>query len=108
MDPDSAGKIVLNQYKDPVHSREYALKYHARLRGMIERQLRAAIAETASYWYTAWVNAGKPDLSLLDPRELTERNKAFLSRDQRLWKEGRVDMVNPGGEFTTWMGRLKH
>jgi len=107
MDPDSAGKIVVNQFKDPVHSREYAVKYHARLKGMIEGQLRAAIAETASYWYTAWVNAGRPDLSAMDPRELTERNKVFLIRDDRLWREGRVDMVNPGGEFTPFMGRLK-
>jgi len=97
---DSAGKIVVNQYRDPVHTREYAVKYHERLRGMIEGQLRAAIAETASYWYTAWVNAGKPDLSGLDPRELTERNKSFLLRDERRWQEGKVGMFNPGGEFT--------
>jgi hypothetical protein len=100
---DSAGNVVLNQYKDPVHTRGYAKLYHARLEGMIEAQLRGAIAETSSFWYTAWVNAGKPDLSGLDPEALTKRNAAFLARDWGKWKEGKVDMVKAGGDFGPWV-----
>jgi len=99
---DSAGNIVKNKYGDPVHSREYAAKYHERLKGMIEQQLRGAIAETAAFWYTAWVNAGKPDLSGLDPSELTDRNKKNLQRDLQRWQQGKVDMFDAGGEFTQW------
>ena len=97
---DSAGHIVTNQFGDPVHTKEYATKYHERLQGMIEQQLRGAIAETASYWYTAWVNAGKPDLSVLDPGELTKRNEANLSADLQLWRQGKVGMFRPNGEFS--------
>jgi hypothetical protein len=102
---DSAGHIVTNLFGDPVHTRSYAATYHQRLNGMIERQLRGAIAETSSFWYTAWVNAGKPDLSGLDPMELTERNKASLARDLRRWHLGKVDMFKPAGEFSQWTGQ---
>lgn len=97
---DPGGHILTNQFGDLVHTQEYAGKYHERLHGMVESQLRRAIAETAAFWYTAWVNAGKPDLSGLDPRDLTERNGKNLRRDLRLWRQGKVDMFKPDMEFT--------
>jgi len=100
---DSAGHVVVNQYGDMVHTGEYLAVYHRRLAGMIEQQLRGAIAETSAFWYTAWVNAGKPDLSELDPVELTERNRKNLDRDLRRWREGKVGMVRPSGEFDKWI-----
>jgi S1/P1 Nuclease len=100
---DSAGNIVTNAYGDLVHTRTYATIFHERLKGMVERQLRGAIAETASYWYTAWVNAGKPDLSDLDPKELTDRNKKFLAEDLHQWEQGTVQMFKAEGEFTKWV-----
>jgi hypothetical protein len=30
---------------------------------MVERRMRAAIHAVSSAWYTAWVDAGQPDLS---------------------------------------------
>lgn len=48
-----------------VFSQEYAEAYHAMLAGMVERQMRAAIRLTGSLWYTAWVDAGQPDLNSL-------------------------------------------
>lgn len=104
---DGAGNVVKNKYGDPVHTQEYAAAYHGRLKGMIAQQLRGAIAETAAFWYTAWVNAGKPDLSGLDPMGLTERNRSFLQRDLRRWQQGKVDMFDPGGEFVQWAGHSK-
>ena len=32
------------------------------LSGMVERRMIAAITEVASFWYTAWVDAGQPQL----------------------------------------------
>ncbi len=54
------GKVAVK-----VYSREYALAYEQRLNGMVERRMRDAIHATASFWYTAWVNAGQPTLELL-------------------------------------------
>jgi len=96
---DSSGQILTNAFGDLVHTQEYAKKYHEHLHGMIEQQLRKAIAETADYWYTAWVNAGKPDLSGLDPAALTERNKNNLKKDLRHWQGGKVDLFKANKEF---------
>ena len=49
---------VLRQY-----SAAYSKKYDRLLHGMVERRMRMAIYTVASFWYTAWVNAGQPDLS---------------------------------------------
>lgn len=43
----------------------YAAAYHARLDGMVEARMRASILAVGSAWYTAWVDAGQPDLRRL-------------------------------------------
>jgi hypothetical protein len=48
-----------------VYSYEFSQEYHRRMNGMVERRLRAAIFAVGSIWYTAWVDAGQPDLSSL-------------------------------------------
>ncbi|MCS7083154.1 MAG: zinc dependent phospholipase C family protein [Bacteroidetes bacterium] len=51
-----------NAHPRRLYSDRYYALWHEALRGMVERQMQAAIHEVASYWYTAWVNAGKPEL----------------------------------------------
>ncbi|MBS1506293.1 MAG: S1/P1 Nuclease [Bacteroidetes bacterium] len=48
-----------------VFSSDYAKAYHSLLNGMVERQMRASILMTGSLWFTAWVDAGQPDLKQL-------------------------------------------
>lgn len=84
------GKIKKNDFNQPIHAYAYAHVYHELLDGMVERQMRSAIKFTADFWYTAWVNAGKPDLSDMDPDYVTERNKAFYKQDMNAWKKGKV------------------
>ena len=45
-----------------VYSKPFSKAYHDKLNGMVERRMRASIKLTASLWYTAWVNAGQPNL----------------------------------------------
>lgn len=45
--------------------------YRDALNGMVERRLRQAIVRLGSLWFTAWVNAGQPDLSSLDMDDQT-------------------------------------
>lgn len=40
----------------------YITTYNNALNGMVEKQLRSSAIDVASFWYTAWVNAGQPDL----------------------------------------------
>lgn len=48
-----------------VYSLEFSQEYNKRMNGMVERRLRKAIISVGSIWYTAWVDAGQPDLSKL-------------------------------------------
>ena len=60
------------------------------MNGMVEKQMRKAITVTASFWYTAWVNAGKPDLSGLNTPELTKRNSKLLKKDMKTYSKGNL------------------
>ena len=47
------------------YSREFCELYHNQMNGMVERRLKAAVLAVGSIWYTAWVDAGQPDLKSL-------------------------------------------
>jgi hypothetical protein len=87
---DAKGNVLKNKFNSPVHSPEYTEKYNELLNGMVEKQLRLSIAAAANYWFTAWVNAGKPDLSNLDNAQLSKDNAPGLERDLAEWKKGKV------------------
>jgi hypothetical protein len=87
---DSSGKVVMNKYNSAKFSDDYAAKLHNDLNGMVESQMKKAITATASFWYTAWVNAGKPDLRDLDSKELTKRNSKALRQDMKLFHDGKL------------------
>lgn len=86
---DESGKLIL-KYNQPVLSDEYAEKYHALLNGMIQKQMRLAVADVANFWYTAWVNGGKPDLTAMDDPGLIKQNKKSYRKELRLWEKGRI------------------
>jgi S1/P1 Nuclease len=87
---DAQGNFVKSKYNTNIYSNNYATSFHTALNGMVEKQMKKAITATASFWYTAWFNAGKPDLSDLDNNELTQRNAKFLKRDYKLWQKGKL------------------
>ena len=65
------------------YSYEYAEAYGNLLGGMVERRMRASILMVGSLWYTAWVNAGQPDLSLIENKEASrELNRQLKLEDQ--------------------------
>ena len=96
---DARGDTVKNKFGLPIRTNEYAEAYHNALDGMVEKQLRHAIQDVADFWYTAWVNAGKPDLSNLDPDYITDRNKVFYKQDIKALDKGKVRGVKADKEF---------
>lgn len=72
---------IIRQY-----STYYSRQYHLLLRGMVERRMRASIYATASLWYTAWVNAGQPNLRGLTGHMLTDSEQAEWDELNRQWK----------------------
>ena len=57
-----------------VFSKEYSQQFSSLLDGMIERQMQLAIKTIGSFWYTAWVIAGQPDLSKI-PDSVSQESK---------------------------------
>jgi hypothetical protein len=49
------------------YSEKYAARYHKQLNGMVERRMRSSVYAVASFWYTAWVDAGQPNLPFNTP-----------------------------------------
>jgi hypothetical protein len=92
-------KPAKNKFGQPVFSDEYATAFHSALKGMVEKQMNASVKATADFWYTAWVNAGKPDLSGLDPAELTSMNAKELKKELKLWNQGKLFGVESEKEF---------
>jgi hypothetical protein len=45
-----------------VYSLAYSTAYHKMLDGMVERQMRSSIVSIGSVWYSAWIDAGQPNM----------------------------------------------
>lgn len=72
------------------YSTAYTIKYNEMLDGMVERRMRESIYAIASFWYTAWVNAGQPDLkSLVNKTFDADDLKEFESLNEA-WQKGKV------------------
>jgi hypothetical protein len=75
--------ITLRQF-----SSAYTIKYNELLKGMVEKRMRQSIFAIASFWYTAWINAGQPDLTQLSNKEFSpEELKEFESLNAA-WRKG--------------------
>lgn len=72
--------IIVRQY-----SQSYSRAYDHILKGMVERRLRQSIIAVASCWFTAWVNAGQPDLSTLINKEFSPEEMAEFEKLNQAW-----------------------
>ena len=77
--------ITIRQY-----SSAFSKAYDSRLKGMIERRMRQSIHATASFWYTAWINAGQPDLKKLNNREFTKEELKEFEALNNSWKNAPI------------------
>ena len=71
-----------------VYSEEYSKAYHNRLDGMVEQRMRDAIIKVGSYWYTAWIMAGQPDLYRLLDKKVTDEMKKQMAEEEKMWRTG--------------------
>jgi hypothetical protein len=75
--------VVIKQY-----SSGYTIAYDKMLNGMVERRMRQSIFAIASFWFTAWINAGQPDLSELSKKEFSESELKEFEELNETWKTG--------------------
>jgi len=78
------GKMV-RQY-----SSSYSIAYDEMLKGMIERRMRMSIYAVASFWYTAWVDAGQPDLTKLSNKTFSEEDMKEFELLNQSWKSNEM------------------
>jgi hypothetical protein len=72
------------------YSPAYCAAYNRALHGMVQRRMRLAILYTSSYWYSAWVDAGQPDLNKLIDKPLTLAEKEKLNKEEAIFKAGKM------------------
>jgi hypothetical protein len=72
------------------YSVAYSRAYHAMLKGMVARRMRSAILEVGSFWYSAWVDAGQPNLNKLIKQALSIDVKRKIQHEASLYKAGKV------------------
>ena len=75
--------VILRQY-----STAFTIAFNKRLDGMIERRMRLSVYSIASFWYTAWVNAGQPDLQSLVSRQFSTTDAKEFETLNESWKNG--------------------
>ncbi len=72
------------------YSTSFTTAYHKKLNGMVERRMRQSIFAVASFWYTAWVNAGQPDLKKLSNKEFTAEELKEFEELNTNWRNGKI------------------
>lgn len=77
--------VIIRQY-----STAFSKAYDAKMGGMVERRMRQSIYAVASFWYTAWVNAGQPDLKKLSNKEFSAEDLKEFEDLNNAWRGGPV------------------
>ena len=82
------GKTMNKQY-----SELYAKTYNTKMGDMVEERMRKAVKMIGDFWFTAWVDAGQPDLDQLTPDrkklEQIEKNSVSDSSKTGIRSRGR-------------------
>ena len=72
------------------YTTEFARAYGQRLGKTVNDQLIATADMIADFWYTCWVDGGKPDLSHIDARPFTRSDKKALSAEVKMFKKNEL------------------
>jgi hypothetical protein len=71
---DKRATVIIKQYAEA-----YSKAYETSMNGMVEKQMRLAIQAIGSFWYSAWVDAGQPELkNLIKIVDAADQESAIL------------------------------
>ena len=79
------------------YSSEFSMAFHHGMNHMVEQQMQLAVKSIGDFWFTAWVNAGQPDLYQLEQRAISRRHRRMIEQEQQRWEqvEKPVGRANP-------------
>lgn len=86
-------KFAYSERNDKVikeYAYDYAYSYHQLLNGMVEKQMRQAILSVGSFWYSAWIDAGQPNMKKLVFKGQTEDEKKQLEKEEKYYLKGNI------------------
>ncbi len=72
-----------------VFSRDFSSAFHDAMDHMVERQMRMAAKATADFWFTAWVNAGQPDLQPMQRKSISQKMMRLLRNEEEKWNKSK-------------------
>lgn len=81
---ESVGNTTVRTY-----CRDFATAYHERMEGMVEARMKKAIKAVGDAWFTAWVDAGQPDL-MKKVVALTEEEQKELEKEEKAFQNGQI------------------
>ncbi|WP_214071484.1 zinc dependent phospholipase C family protein [Mucilaginibacter sp. dw_454] len=90
--PDSKKYMMVMHGKRAVkdYSVAYSRDYQHLLHGMVQRRMRSAILSVGSFWYSAWVDAGQPDLNKLIKRPLMRSQLQKIQQEEMIFRSGKI------------------
>jgi hypothetical protein len=78
-------KVLVRQYAEA-----YAQAYHLAMNTMVERQMRASVLSIGSYWYSAWIDAGQPELSNFKKTKTAKKESQQQLVEELKFKQGKI------------------
>ena len=72
------------------YTRAFAKAYNERLGKSINQQLLRSANQIADFWYTAWTDAGKPDLSLILSKPFDKTIKRALKKECKAYRRNQL------------------
>jgi hypothetical protein len=73
-----------------VITKEFSQQFSVMVNNMVERRMRLGIETVGSFWYSAWVDAGQPDLSKIEDKDISDSLKKVHREQEELWKTGKA------------------
>ncbi|AMR31996.1 S1/P1 Nuclease [Mucilaginibacter sp. PAMC 26640] len=73
-----------------VYSVAYSRAYHHMLAGMVQRKMRQSVLSVGSFWFSAWVDAGQPDLNKMIAKPLSAEQIRQINEEAALYRKGKV------------------
>ena len=90
---EDAGRGTIRNY-----SHEFTKAYEDAMGGMVERRMNASIITLGSFWYSAWVNAGQPDLDRFEQADVSDSLKKVIAAEEEQYKMMKDAMGRPEPE----------
>ncbi len=70
--------------------RDFAAAYQESMNGMVERRMREAIHAVSNAWFTAWTDAGQPDMQKITIAGPSEEEKKEAVELRKKFEQGKI------------------